>query len=288
MSEDIHRKLVAFLSGEFARGEGRICVQLDLTAANPGSVGTPLGTWDRAENPELFSDLGKIEELVTAILTKAQDHADAFGSGSHRFEIRTRQHLGHRVAHGFRLAATTDSDGLGGGDDQPNATGVLAQQMRHTEIHMRMSVTTTQLMVGTLERQLRSLSDECVQLREERRKHLAELEEARSTRGEREYVMSMGLAADERKTQAVNKVLQLLPVVATKFLGKEAMEGGKATPLSMLISELGKSLTPPQIKQITAALSMEQQMLLMEAMRVAQAAEPAADEEKKEATAKAG
>jgi hypothetical protein len=279
MSEDIHRKIVAFLAAQFGRTEGRQCVRLDLVAANAGSLGTQLGTWDRAEDPALFAELGKIEELTTAIIARSQDHADSFGSGQHRFEVRTVQHLGNRLAHSFRLAAGGDMDGLSGGDDPPNATGVLAQQMRHTEIYMRTSMMMTQTTIGTLERQNRSLNEECAQLREERRAHLAELEQSRSAKDEREYAMSMGMAADERKTQAVGKILQLLPVVATKFLGKEAM-GGKETPLSILISELGKSLTSEQIIQIRSTLSMEQQMLLMEAMQVAQSAEAAKDADK--------
>ncbi len=275
MSEDIHRKLVAFLAAQFGRTEGRMCTRLDLVAAgHGGAAGTPLGTWARAESPELFAELGKIEELATAIVAQSQDHADTFGTGFHRFEVRTTQHLGAKLAHAFSLNAGGDVEGTSNaGYEPPNATGAMAQQMRHTEIYMRTQLTLVQTTIGTLERQNRSLNEECVQLREERRAHLAELEEARSNKDARDYEMSMGLAADERKNQAVGKVLQLLPVLATKFLGKEAMGDGKETPLSILIAELGKSLSPAQIAQIQSTLSMPQQMLLMEAMRVAQAAE---------------
>ncbi len=51
----------------------------------------------------------------------------------------------------------------------------------------------------------------------------------------------------------------------------EMTKGGKETPLSILIAELGKSLSPAQIAQIQSTLSMPQQMLLMEAMSVAKA-----------------
>jgi len=270
MSEDMHVRVLAFLRCEFGRKEGRQCVRLELSSAQPGLRGDVLRTWDRHEDPELFAQLTRIEELATSILRIAEDHADSFGAGQHRFELRTEQHLGGRQKLSFRiLAGAGDTDGNGSsGEDSPTAMGMVAQQMRHNEVHMRMSAQMYQTTIGSMQRQIADLNEENGRLRRERADHYSELEEARSRRDERELAGMKQLAAEQRKDMAFGKLLQLAPVVASRLLGK-GEESSASSPLNILVAELAGSLTPDQVTHIASALSSNQQVLFVEAMREA-------------------
>jgi hypothetical protein len=273
MSEDLHSRVLAFLRGEFARKEGRQCVRLELSSAQPGLRGDVLRTWDRHEDPELFSQLTRIEELATTILRISEDHADAFGAGQHRFELRTEQHLGAKQKLSFRILAGAggDSDGTASGEDAPTAMGMVSQQMRHNELHMRMSAQMYQATLGTMQRQISDLNDENARLRRERSEHYTELEDARSRRDERELAGMRQLAAEQRKDLAFGKLLQIAPVVAGRLLGKGGESSGpsSAAPLTILVAELASSLTAEQVTHIASSLSSNQQMLFVEAMREA-------------------
>jgi hypothetical protein len=270
MSEDLHSRVLAFLRGEFGRTEGRQCVRLELSSAQPGLRGDVLRTWDRHEDPELFVQLGRIEELATSILRITEDHADSFGSGQHRFELRTEQHHGGRQKLGFRiLAGAGDGDSAATGEDAPTAMGMVAQQMRHNELHMRMSAQMYSTTLGTMQRQIAELSEDNARLRRERNEHYVELEEARSRRDERELAGMRQMASENRKDLAFGKLLQLAPVVAGRLLGKGSEPSEAPSPLTILIGELAASLTPEQIAHIGSALSQNQQILFVEAMREA-------------------
>jgi hypothetical protein len=270
MSEDLHGRVLGFLRAEFARQEGRQCVRLELSSAQPGLRGDVLRTWDRHEDPELFVQLGRIEELATVILRIAEDHADSFGSGQHRFELRTEQHHGGRQKLSFRiLAGAGDGDSAGTGEDAPTATGMVAQQMRHNELHMRMSAQMYSTTLGTMQRQIAELNEENARLRRERSEHYVELEEARSRRDERELAGMRQMASENRKDLAFGKLLQLAPVVAGRLLNKGSTPNEGAAPLTILIGELAASLSPEQIAHIGSALSQNQQILFVEAMREA-------------------
>lgn len=270
MSEDLHGRVVSFLRQEFARKEGRQCVRLELSSAQPGLRGDVLRTWDRHEDPELFAQLTRIEELATAILRITEDHADSFGTGQHRFELRTEQHLGGRQKLSFRVLAGAggDMEGNAGGEDSPTAIGMVAQQMRHNELHMRMSAQLYQATLGTMQRQIADLNEENARLRRERAEHYAELEEARSRRDERELAGMKQLAAEQRKDLAFGKLIQFAPVVAGRLLGK-GDEASTPSALSVLVGELAQSLTPEQVTHIASSLSQNQQILFVEAMREA-------------------
>src|SRR5262249_7380736 len=73
------------------------------------------------------------------------------------------------------------------------------------------------------------------------------------------------------KDLAFGKLLQLAPVVAGRLLGNGSApsEAPSPSPLTILIGELATSLTPEQIAHIGSALSQNQQILFVEAMREA-------------------
>lgn len=103
-TEDLHDKILAFLTGELARKEGYQCTGVDLLyAPGEGYRDEPIRKWVRADDSELF-DLPDVERLVVMILKIAEDEVDAKPIGRHRFVVRTHQHFGGRATHSFALS----------------------------------------------------------------------------------------------------------------------------------------------------------------------------------------
>lgn len=272
MSEQIHGTVLSFLLGEFARKEGRQCVGVELVSSQQGGTGVPIRRWDRKDEPALFESQGLVEQLTSLILREAQDYADSFGTGQHRFVVVTEQHLGARPRKPFRLVAASDGEEPEG-NDAPNSQGMVAQQMRHNEIHMRMNASMYQTTLGVMQRQILDLAEENARLRRERSDHLSQLEASRSQQDERDMAMTIQLSADKRKDMAVEKLLQFAPVLASRVLGGDTVPGAQS-PLSMLINGLADSLTPEQVQRLAAGLNVQQQVMLAEAIKTARASKP--------------
>jgi len=301
MSDSIGQKIVTFLASEFARKEHRQCIRLELSHAQVGFRGDVLRSWDRKETPDDF-ELSNVERLASEILQIALDEAENFPTGRQRFVLRTEQFLpGGRAKHTFVIAPEytgSDDDEVGGmsGDETlalPGVSGaggradrsghpqtkigtfnnVLSMQMRHNERLMQMQSQTFQGSLQAALRQNQMLVDENMQLRKERAEMAKELETMRTASDERELRALAQVAADERKDKVVGKMLQLAPVVAAKIAGAGAVPGAPSS-LSILVSELASSLSPEQFQRIAGALSMEQKILLGEAIKVAKQSEP--------------
>jgi hypothetical protein len=296
MSKDLHEKVLAFLAGEFARKAQRQCIRLELTHAPLGHRGDSLRVWEREESPEIFDDLTQTEKLVGEIIRMAEEEADAW-PGPQRFVLRTTQFLAGGAKTTFiispeftggenteALALAEAAGGVGsaaGGTVQGGALSVLqnalAMEMRHNERNMQINAQMFKGTIDVLGNANTELVTENQKLREERAQMMKELEEARSAQGERDLRGLAQIASDARKDKAVGKLLTLAPVVVSKVLGKEGMPGAP-TPLSILVSELGKSLTPQQIANIARSLSVEQQILFAEAMKQAKTSAESAEE----------
>lgn len=61
-------------------------------------------SWTRDEYPEIFEDLAKIEQIVSAIIEVAKEHSDSIESASRRYVLRTIQYFGGRQLCDFKLA----------------------------------------------------------------------------------------------------------------------------------------------------------------------------------------
>lgn len=278
MSEEIHRRIVAFLGGEFARSEGRQCISVELVTAQSGGRGDSLGIWERKERPELFDGMANVENLATDILKISEDHVESYnGGGSHRYVIRTKQHLGGQQQHAFRLFASADESD--GGSDPPNATGLVGQLMRHNEIKEKTLVGIVQSTIGTMSHMIRDLAEENREMRRDKNLAANELEEARSKKDERDLESLRQINADKRKDQAFEKIMTLLPVLANRMLGEGAV-GATPTPISILANELGESLSQEQQIKIASILAPSQIALLVELMKTAKMATAKEDQQK--------
>jgi len=103
--DDLYVKLLSFLTGEFARKDGRQCVRVDLLyAPGDGFRDAEIRTWTREDEPELFDKFVCVENLASSIIEIAEGEADCLSRGSHRFIVRTRQHFGAHAIKSFLLS----------------------------------------------------------------------------------------------------------------------------------------------------------------------------------------
>jgi hypothetical protein len=267
--EETHKKLVTFLSGEFAREKGRQIILLELVhAPQPGSQGTPLQTWDREERPELFEGMSQIETIASSILRLAEEYARDL-PGGRRFEVRTRQHLGGRMRTSFKIES--DDEALATiGEDAPTERGLVSQLMRHLEMNQRTLTMVFQSSLGSVSRIAADLAEENRQLRTERNKQFLEIEDHRSMQAERDLALMEKNALVQRKDKAFGEIIKLLPIVASRFATGGGSSTGASVALAALLGELFNSLTDDQKAKLTTVLTPSQAMLLGEALRVAQ------------------
>jgi hypothetical protein len=294
MSNDaLHAKVLTFLLEELKRSGGRQCVKIELAHAQQGFRADTVSTWDREDDPALFEDLARVEALAAGIISKAEEEADSFGNGTHRFVIKTTQHLGGRGRCSFQLAAAFipgDETQLalagenapagrssGGGTDLLPA---LSLQMRHNVHLMNINGEMFQGSLQVLAQTNKGLREELSAANQTIKDLTSQLHAANDRKDERDMAAMKQIAADQRKEKVIAKVLPLIPVAASKFLtgGKDASAADKQSAVQILITELAGSLTPSQIAQLARPLSAPQQILFMELMRHAEMNKPKDDD----------
>jgi hypothetical protein len=295
-----HTKALAFLSGALALEGHHSAVKIDLSYSPAGGYRTdPLRSWSRERDPQYFepgedgaTNQVYTEQLVTDIVEIAEGHADSFGTGRHRFVIRVHQHLGGRQTHAFVLLPTYQGEdqsvgGMGSVDLVPTSAGVVGQLMRHLENRDRASQQTLQSFLTAINHHAIQMREENAELRaqlaakdKERLEWLTTIEAARSTEHDRQIQAQIVVSKEERKTLATKKIINLLPVVLSQWMGsgkgKSAKPGkdGKTadpkppSPLAKLVGQLIESLSDDQRTQLGDLLSIEQQISFVEVVNV--------------------
>jgi hypothetical protein len=249
-----------------------------------GNRGRTLRTWDRKQTPEIFEGMANIEELATQMISVAEGEAETAGSGSHRFEIRTQQHLNGRQSTSFRIVIEDyDNSSNSLVPEKSDALGQIAQQMRHSEFSTRALIQLTGTVTSSLQRQIAQLSEDNNRLLNERSQMIKQLEDVRFEEEDRMTQLALATSADERKNEILQKLLlPLAPVVLSKLMsgnktGTSTIES--SSTIAKLANEFFKSLTPEQAAKIMGAISMSQMMILKEINEIS-AANTSADEKK--------
>lgn len=299
MSQDvseIHAKLVKFLSEEMERTEHHQAVKVELLYFPPGEYRRdPLKSWHRASEADRPYFDGKqpvyLDRMAQEILETAEYHADSFGTGRHRFKVISHHALGGgRHTHAFVISPSADASAGDVGDMSdlaPSREGLTLQLMRHLENQQRLNKDMMASFAGAMRDAMGQLRDDNERLHEllkskdeERRSMIVEIEKARSQEHDQAIEAALVTGEIERKKFASKKIFGLLPVAISHFIdGKKEEEEGagkagkakkwKPSPLSIALGELHASLEEDQLEVIQGVLSVEQQIMLGEAVRVA-------------------
>jgi len=149
--EELHARIATFLRRQFSRGEHREyrkCTHIDLvyTPQNRQPDRTDqIRSWDHEKDSGLFrdlslieGDLSSIETLSSEILRIAAEHAETFGAGYQRYEVRTTEALGGRAKVAFRIRV--EDDDIEEDATEDDLPGPLDLSLRcngvNVEIHM--------------------------------------------------------------------------------------------------------------------------------------------------------
>jgi len=274
MSETLHDKLLTFLSGEFARKGGQQCVRVDLLYSQPQCREEELCRWVREQDPELFENLSRLEKLIGDIIEKAEAHTDTFGQGRHRYVVRTHQHLHGRMTQAFVMSPAAGLDGALVPAGQPASSGPVELLSQNNQALMRGWQSMFQNSFGTLANITEGLRSDNAKLVTENIELRRKLEEAESTRLEREYSIFERTEQAKQRSQGFNALMQVGTVVAAKLTGGSGPVG--PAPLVMLLGKFGDSLRRDQVDRLMTILDGMQKMMFMEIMNlVAQEAQEA-------------
>ena len=183
MAEEVFPKVLSFLATVLARVEHQLCVQVDLIyCPSTGFRSETIRTWHRGNDPEQYFGVPAdpnspddaqhshvfTEKFAGEIIELAEGHAESFGQGRHRFQLRSTQHLRSREICAFVVLpsfTSSDSDsltvsGAGSAVLEPTQQGVTAQLMRHLENNNKATREMMQTFlqgIGTMAAQLRDM-----------------------------------------------------------------------------------------------------------------------------------
>jgi len=272
---ELHQKMLAFLMTEWARKENRQLVGVDLLYSPGGGYkNDPIRQWERADEPEMFSEYVNIEKLVSLIIEIAEGDVDTRPGGKHRYLVRTRQHLGTNPVFPFALQPayhggaeeTAISTGGGGGGGGTGAKDIAMAQIL-AQNNGQLMRTNQQMFDGTIRvlgHQNQNMHEQIIALRDENAKLRMDLEEARSNKMDREFQMAMAAEKNNRNNQAFQKVFQLGTVLVTKFAADGGPQQlGEGSPLVTLLNEFQSSLRPDQMQALMQILEMPQKIMFM-------------------------
>ena len=275
MSEELHHRLREFLIGEVNRKHERQCVRITLAYAPAKQRPTPLKDWQREEDPEIFDTLALTEKLCSTITEFAEHYADTFNNKS-RFVVTTYQHLGGKAELAFVMtpgAVAGDEDTALASSGASSVTALSEGSSTHV---ISTLLRTNQMMFEGTIRSITSmnidLKDENAELRGEVRTLRNELDEARSTRMEREFNVQLLGAKHQQRSEALKQFMNFATIALAKFTagkGGDVKASGASSALRVLVSQYSKSLRPEQYQALFGLHDEAQQALLMEIMQLA-------------------
>lgn len=289
MSEELHRKLLGFLAGEFARQNEAQCVSVELVFAPHGAVkNEQLREWRRAQDPGTF-EIGTLPDFVTSVIDIAESETDAKPPGKYSFFLRTKQYMGGQQKQSFSLqpsfSGSDESVALTSSAPRQDGSAQALQVMTgFANTAMR---TNTQMFDGSL-RALGAanerLSNQNADLHAENIILRREIEDARTNKLDKEFQIAMAADKNARANAGWQKFMQIGTVLVAKMSGGIGGLGGAGgadnngnagavaagpAPWQMLISEFANSLRQDQQMTLFNMLDTSQKIMFQELMTMA-------------------
>lgn len=278
---ELHQKMLAFLMTEWGRKENRQLVGVDLLYSPGGGYkNDPIRQWERADEPEMFSEFVNIEKLVSLIIEISEGDVDTRPGGKHRYLVRTRQHLGTSPTFPFALQpafhGSSDETSMvpgGGGGGGGNGAKDIAMAQILAQNNGQLMRTNQQMFDGTIRvlgSQNQNMHEQNIALRDENAKLRMDLEDAKSSKMDREFQMAMAAEKNNRNNAAFQKLFQFGTVIVSKIAadGSNPAQLGEGSPLVMLINDLKTSLRPDQMQALMGILDMPQKITFMEIIKM--------------------
>ncbi len=191
-----------------------------------------------------------IDELLEACMKDAED----IGRGKIKYSVTVAGVKGRAT---FAIVIPEregeDEDDL---DEVPNKRGLISQQMRHNESLMKITVGFAKDNQQRLAQENKELRAEITAMKRTHVESLKQYEELISMRHLRDLEFKKLDNSERRKDQVGHILMQLAPVVASKFLGggaKAAVEMGAKTPLECMLEGFLSTFDQNQLGKLASA-----------------------------------
>lgn len=191
-----------------------------------------------------------VEELVDACMKDAED----IGRGKIKYSLTVKGVKG-RVTFALVIPEQEgeDEDDL---DEVPNKRGLISQQMRHNEQFMKITVGFAKDNQAMLRAELKDARARIAFLERGHVETIKQYEELISMRHVRDLEFKKLENGERRKDQVGHILMQLAPVVASKFMGggaKAAVEMGAKTPLECMLEGFLSTFDQAQLGKLAHA-----------------------------------
>lgn len=225
----------------------------------------------------------EIESVVDELVTAAMNDAEGLGSGLQRyglfafFEKEPMAPLRHpmKVQGGGMAARSGDEFGLGSVEDSetPDARGIVAQHMRHTEAMMKSTVlmSTSNQRIAIEQNQM--LANQVTVLTRQVFSLLESQQRVLDNQTARQIAEKKSQVWIENLEGFADMLKVLLPHAVNKISGKEILPT-RSTAGEMELVALMQTLRPEQLKALQSTLKPEQMLAIMSIMDRAMAAAP--------------
>ncbi len=256
---DVSKKLERWLRQQIFRERTTPLEKFSLRAMKGQEV-------DTIEIPEgLTGDT--ISIYTDEIITRAQNDADALGTGLQRYLLVALE-LGAKNGprFPFSLRGEGEDDDEQTDDGKPTEKGLVGQLMRHNEAMMRMLVMTTGQTNQVLARRLEQAEKTNESLITQRHEYLQLQEKLIGEQHDRDMQMMLTDGQEKRKDKLIEKLELLAPLIINKLAGKNVLPAGEGGDI---FKNLADSLSPDQLQKIAPHLTGEQQLLLLTLIKAA-------------------
>jgi hypothetical protein len=280
MSDSPHGDLLAFLAGQFVQRDEHQCTAVELVfSPGKGFRDEHVRRWDRHQTPEKF-EVVAVEKFATEIIELITHEVDQKEPGKYRYVVRTVEHLGERATHSIAMqpafSGHPDENALAVASGARGSEGVIAS---HAGTLMRVNAQMFDSTIRVAMHANESLRQQNMELLAENRELRRKLDEAESTRLEREFRVAQAAQSMQVKQQGLQYLFQFGQIAMGQL-----MSGGKTTDpdsaLVELLYKFGSDLRADQAQALMGIFDQGQMAIFMQVMSIVKEAT-----EKKQAAA---
>jgi len=250
--------------------EGKVS-RLELRQIVHGEADAVVYTWSFEEE-----QLAELDDLAQDIFTTAQADGEEH-DGPTRYTVLAffgGSPMPSARCASVRILSAVRSHGDFEETEPSNSRGLVAQQMRHTEVLMRQLVAMSGVQVDHAEKSLSRAYRRIEHLEEERSSFVDALEDLAQSSHDRQLEEADHKAKLKRREEMFEQVKILGPAVVNRLTGQKLLPES-STPQEEMIGELLSSLNPTQLETLRSIFTPAQMIAFGELFKARADAEAA-------------
>lgn len=165
----------------------------------------------------------------------------------------------------IRVAPESDDEEGDMMSEGPTKTGLLAQQMRHTEVFARIAVSSAESTIRSLGRQLEESRAQVEKLLDKNFELTELMEDLMSKRHDRDLATKEAGFKMETRQELMHKLMLIAPILVNKLLAKDGKKLLKenTTAVEQLVHSIMVTIKPDQMEGLLATLTADQKMAFL-------------------------